>query len=130
MQSVITIELLSHARRRTQGDYGIMPNSDINREQSCGGLHKKGVSRAKRAIACSVLQNNVQGMDDTRDVAKDCQEDVDQKITVAATFEEDTQGREDDGNNNFEDIRCFERHFEGIDLRNLSFLISIAAKKL
>jgi len=37
-----------------------------------------------------ILQNDIERMDDSRNVAKDCQEDVDEKVGTAATLKEDT----------------------------------------
>ena len=37
-------------------------------------------------------------MDDTREVAQNREEDVDEEITAASALEEDTKRREDDGN--------------------------------
>ncbi len=43
-------------------------------------------------------------MDDTRDVTQDCQEDVDEEISIATALEEDTKRWEDDGENDLADI--------------------------
>ena len=43
-------------------------------------------------------------MDDTRDVAQDRQEDVDEEIGITTAFEEDTKRWEDDGQNDLADI--------------------------
>jgi hypothetical protein len=43
-------------------------------------------------------------MDDTRDVTEDGEQDVDEEISVASPLEEDTQRREDNGNNDFADV--------------------------
>ena len=43
-------------------------------------------------------------MDDTRDVTKDGQEDVDEEVCIAATLKEDTKRWEDDGKDDFADI--------------------------
>jgi hypothetical protein len=43
-------------------------------------------------------------VDDSGNVTEDCEEDVDQQIAAAAALEEDTQGREDDGNDDLADI--------------------------
>jgi len=61
----------------------------------------------------SILQNDVESMDDTRDVTEDGEQDVDEEISVASSLEEDTQRREDNGNNDFADVRCGERHVGG-----------------
>ena len=43
-------------------------------------------------------------MDDTRNVAQDCQEDVDEEVGIATALEEDTKRWEDDGENDLADI--------------------------
>ncbi len=43
-------------------------------------------------------------MDDTRDVAQDRQEDVDEEIGIATALEEYTKRWEDDGENDLADI--------------------------
>lgn len=49
-------------------------------------------------------------MDDTREVTQDCEKDVDQEVCTAASLEEDTDGRQNDGKNNLADIASGERH--------------------
>jgi hypothetical protein len=49
-------------------------------------------------------------VDDTGQVTKDGQEDVDEEVTSAATLEKDSDGREDDGKNDLADIAGGERH--------------------
>ena len=51
-----------------------------------------------------MLDNNLQSVDDTRDVAQDCQEDVDEEIGIATALKEDTKRWEDDGENDLADI--------------------------
>lgn len=60
-----------------------------------------------------VLQNDVQSVDDTGDVTQDGKEDVDEEVGTAATLEEDTHGREDDGKEDLADIASSERHVVG-----------------
>lgn len=43
-------------------------------------------------------------MDDTRDITQDCQQDVDEQVSSTTTLEEDTDGREDDGKDNFANV--------------------------
>ncbi|OAL62725.1 hypothetical protein A7C99_5109 [Trichophyton rubrum] len=43
-------------------------------------------------------------MDDTRDVSEDGQTDIDQEISTAASLEEDTDWREDDGKDDLADV--------------------------
>ena len=51
-----------------------------------------------------MLENNLQSVDDTRDVAQNCQEDVDEEIGIATALEENTKRWEDDGENDLADI--------------------------
>jgi len=51
-------------------------------------------------------------MDDTWDVTKDCQQDVDQKVCTATTLEEDAERWEDDGKDNLADVAGSERHVD------------------
>ena len=51
-------------------------------------------------------------MDDTGQVTKDGQEDVDEEVTAASTLEEDTDGREDDGKKDLADVASGERHVD------------------
>ena len=57
-----------------------------------------------------MLDNDLQSVDDTRDVAQDRQENVDEEIGIATAFEEDTQRWEDDGENDFADIAMSPRY--------------------
>lgn len=43
-------------------------------------------------------------MYDTRDVTQYCEENVDQKVGIAATLEEDTNGRQENGENDFANV--------------------------
>ena len=43
-------------------------------------------------------------MDDARDVTEDGKQDVDEEIGAAATLKEDTERREDDGEDDLDDI--------------------------
>lgn len=47
-------------------------------------------------------------------VTEDGQQDVDEEICVAATLEEDTEGREEDGKDDLADVGCGERHVEDV----------------
>ena len=49
-------------------------------------------------------------MDDTRDVTEDGQEDVDEEVGIAASFEEDSYRRQEDREYDLADIRGCERH--------------------
>ena len=48
--------------------------------------------------------NDLQGMDNTRNVTQYCQEDVDEEVGIATALEEDTERRENDGEDNLADI--------------------------
>lgn len=50
------------------------------------------------------MREYVQGVDDTWDITKDGQQDVDEEISSAATLKEDTERWEDDGENDLADI--------------------------
>jgi hypothetical protein len=43
-------------------------------------------------------------VDDTRDVTQNREQDVDEQVGAAATLEEDSQRREEDGKNDLEDV--------------------------
>ena len=60
-----------------------------------------------------VLQDDVQGVDDTRQVPENGQQDVDEQVGTAATLQEDTQRREDDSKNDLADVAGGERHVGG-----------------
>ena len=51
-----------------------------------------------------MMDNDLQSVDDTRDVAQDRQENVDEEIGIATAFEEDTKRWEDDGEDDLADI--------------------------
>ena len=46
----------------------------------------------------------LQGMNNARNVTQYGQKDVDEKVGIATALEEDTEGREDDGEDDFADI--------------------------
>jgi len=60
-----------------------------------------------------IFENDVQSVQDTRQVTQDGQQDVDEEIGTAAALQEDTQRREDDGKNDLADIAGSERHVAG-----------------
>lgn len=47
---------------------------------------------------------NVQSVDDTRDVTQNRQENVDEEVGAAAALEQDSDGREEDGEDDLEDV--------------------------
>ena len=53
-------------------------------------------------------------MDDTREVTEDGQQDVDEEISTAATLEEDSKRRKDDGKDDLADVAGGERHDGGL----------------
>lgn len=55
-------------------------------------------------LLCFTLGSDLQSVNDTRDVAQDRQENVDEEIGIATALEEDTKGWEDDGENDLADI--------------------------
>lgn len=66
-----------------------------------------------------VLEDDVQCMDDTRNVTQYCQQDVDEEVGIATALEEDTEGREDDREDDLADVACSERHDEWIEVLKL-----------
>jgi len=58
-----------------------------------------------------VLEDNVQGVDDTGDVSQDCQKNVDEEISSASSFKEDTQRGDKDCTNDLDNIAASGRHF-------------------
>ena len=59
------------------------------------------------------LEYDVEGVDDTGNVTKDGQQDVDEKVCVAAALKEDAQRGEKDGKDDFAEIAGGERHVGG-----------------
>jgi len=57
-----------------------------------------------------VLEDDVQCVDDTGNVAQDREQDVDEEICAATTLEEDSERWEEDGEDDFDDITAGERH--------------------
>ena len=47
---------------------------------------------------------NVQCVDDTRNVAQDREQNVDEEVCIAASLKEDTQRREEDGKDDLADV--------------------------
>jgi len=70
------------------------------------------VLRMRGAVPDLVLQNDVQSVNDTGNVTKDGEEDVDQEIRAATTLEEDTERWEDDGKDDLADIASSKRHVD------------------
>jgi len=57
-----------------------------------------------------ILQNDIKGVDDAGDVSKDGEQNVDEKVCAAATLKEDSERREDDGEDDLADVACGESH--------------------
>lgn len=57
-----------------------------------------------------VLEDDVEGVDDTRDETQDGQGDVDEQVDTAAALEEDTQRREEEGKDDFANVGSSEGH--------------------
>jgi len=70
-------------------------------------------SKKKRFGGGLVLENDVEGVDDTGDVTQNCEEDVDAEIAAAALLEEDTKRREEDGEEDLADVASGECHCDG-----------------
>lgn len=58
---------------------------------------------------------DLQGVNNARNVSQYCQDDVDEEVGIATAFEEDTERREEDGEDDFADVAtmhkgqlCFE----------------------
>lgn len=49
-------------------------------------------------------------MNDSGNVTKNCQEDVDEEVSTATTLKEDTKRRKNDGKNDLADVACLESH--------------------
>ena len=68
-----------------------------------------------KALTNLVLQDDVQGVDDSGNVAEDCEEDVDTEIGTAASLEEDSERREEYGEDDLADVASGESHCDGVD---------------
>jgi len=58
----------------------------------------------ERASRHLVFEDDVQGVDDTGDVTQDGEQDVDEEVGTASALEEDTDGRQDDGEDDLDDV--------------------------
>jgi len=63
--------------------------------------------------AALVFENDVQGVDDARDITQDRQEDVDEQVGSATALKEDAQWREKDSEDDLADVACGESHLDG-----------------
>jgi len=55
-------------------------------------------------MQCDARRQNVQSVKDTRNVAEDGQENADEDLSTASSLEEDTERREDDGEDDLDDV--------------------------
>ena len=51
-----------------------------------------------------LLDEDIQGVDDTGDVTQDGEQDVNEEVGSASALEEDTDGRQDDGEDDLDDV--------------------------
>ena len=70
----------------------------------------------RSAGAHLILENNVESVDDTGNVTKDGQADVNAEVSTTATLQKDTHGREDDGKEDFANVAGGERHVGGCEV--------------
>ena len=56
---------------------------------------------SRMTVSCLV---HLQSMNNSGNVTENRQEDVDEEVGIATTFKKDTEGRKDDGHNDFADI--------------------------
>jgi hypothetical protein len=61
----------------------------------------------------SILQYDVERVDDAGDITQDREEDVDEEVGIAAAFQEDTEGWDEDGEDDLDDVASRERHDGG-----------------
>jgi hypothetical protein len=61
-----------------------------------------------------VFADDVQGVDDSGDVAEDGQQDVEEQARVAAELEEDAERGKHDGEEHLADVASGESHFDGV----------------
>jgi len=60
--------------------------------------------RSRAFVPPLKFEYNVQSVDDSRNVTKDGQQDVDEEISIAAALEEDTQRRQNDGEEDLAEV--------------------------
>jgi hypothetical protein len=49
-----------------------------------------------------IFQDNVEGMDDSGNVAKNCEQDIDEEVCSATALEEHSKRRQEDGEENLQ----------------------------
>jgi hypothetical protein len=69
---------------------------------SCWGCHK--ADRPGCDVELNKCGGYLQGVDDTRDVTKNGQQNVDEEVGAATTLEENTHGGKDDGKKDLAEI--------------------------
>jgi hypothetical protein len=72
-----------------------------------------------------VLQDNVEGVNNAGNVTKDGQQDVNAEVTTASSLEEDTQRREQHGEDDLANVASSESHCDGICSVRLGLVITI-----
>jgi len=55
-------------------------------------------------MQCDARRQNVQSVKDTRNVTEDGQENADEDLSTASSLEEDTERREDNGEDDLDDV--------------------------
>jgi len=61
-----------------------------------------------------VFQDDVQSVNNARNVTQDCQQDVDEQVCTATTLKENTQRWQKDSKDDLADVACSERHDDGL----------------
>lgn len=57
---------------------------------------------------------NIQGVNDTRNVTQDGQQDVDEEVRIASALKENTERGEENGEDDLDEVACGERHCESV----------------
>jgi len=60
-----------------------------------------------------IFQDDVKGVNDTGEVSENGQQNVDEQISAATTLKEDSERREDDGQDDLADVASGESHCDG-----------------
>jgi hypothetical protein len=67
-------------------------------------------------------------VNDTRNITKNCQQDVDEEISTTSSLKEDTERWENDSKNDLANIAGGERHFERLVCRKVSGIVVLFEK--
>lgn len=70
----------------------------------------RAVTKRMELSGTLVLEDDIQGMDDTRNITQYCQENVDEEVGIATALEKNTKRREEDGEDDLADVACSEWH--------------------